>query len=196
MTPPFETFAPLTAQPHIFHAFTQRTTADTKAGDYEQNLVRSFGYEHFARAEQTHGNGVALVTKPGTYLAVDALVTTAPCLPLLIRYADCAPIFLVAPQAIGLIHSGKKGTLTNVVAATVAAMPARPADILALIGPSIGPCHYDLDLWTSIENQLRAAGVRTIHNERRCTACHLENYFSYRSERGKTGRMFALLALR
>lgn len=195
MTPPFETFAPLTAHPHIFHAFTQRTAADTKADDYEQHLVRSFGYEQFARAEQTHGNGVALVTQPGNFPAVDALITTVPDLPLLIRCADCAPVFLVAPHAIGLIHSGKKGTLANVVGAAVAAMPARPADILAFIGPSIGPCHYDMDIWTPIEQQLRAAGVNDVHNPRRCTACHLDRYFSYRAEKGHTGRMFALLAL-
>lgn len=199
MTPPFEIFAPLNALPFIFHAFTQRTTADTKAGDYEQNLVHSFGYEQFARADQPHGNSVAVIQSESGILAAtgaDALVTVVPRLPLLIRCADCAPIFLVAPQAIGLIHSGKKGTLANVAGAAVAAMPARPADILAVIGPSIGPCHYDMDLWTPLEAQLRAAGVRNIHNERRCTACHLDKYFSYRAERGHTGRMFALLALR
>lgn len=193
---PFETFAPLNEVPFLLHAFTQRTAADTKAGDYEQQLVRSFGYDRFARAEQIHGNGVALVTQPGAYPAVDALITTVPGLPLLIRCADCASIFLVAPQAIGLVHSGKNGTLANVAGAAVAAMPARPADILAVIGPCIGPCHYDMDLWTPLEEQLRTAGVRNIHNERRCTACHLDLYYSYRAERGRTGRLFALLALR
>jgi copper oxidase (laccase) domain-containing protein len=196
VTPPFETFAPLTAQPHIFHAFTQRTDADTKAPDYEPNLLRAFGHENYARAEQPHGNAVAVVTQPGSHPGVDALVTTVVGLPLLIRCADCAPVFLVAPDAIALIHSGKKGALANVAGATVAVMPASPEQILAVIGPSIGPCHYDMDLWTPIENQLRAAGVRQICNERRCTACHLDKYFSYRAELGQTGRMFALLALR
>jgi copper oxidase (laccase) domain-containing protein len=198
VTPPFETFAPLDALPHIFHAFTQRTAADTKSDDYEANLVRSFGYEQFARAEQPHSNAVAVVTKPGTFSGVDALVTVMRGLPLVIRCADCAPIFLVdrVTPAIGLVHSGKRGVLANVAGAAVAAMPARPGDILAVIGPCIGPCHYDMDLWTPIENQLRAAGVRDIHNERRCTACHLDKYFSYRAERGQTGRMFALLVLR
>ncbi len=197
-----ETFAPLDALPFVFHAFTQRTDADTKAGDYEQRLVRSFGYEQFARAEQPHGNRVAIVGAASvprlSFPDVDALVTTVRGLPLLIRCADCAPIFLVdrATPAIALIHSGKKGVLANVAGAAVAAMPSRPADILAVIGPSIGPCHYDMDLWTPIENQLRTAGVRDIHNARCCTACHLDKYFSYRAERGHTGRMFALLALR
>lgn len=197
MTPSFETFAPLAAFPFLFHIFTQRTNADTKADNYDQRLVRSFGYEEFARAEQTHGNGVAIVTRPGNYPGVDALITTVPCLLLLIRCADCAPVYLVdlVTRTIALIHSGKKGTLANVVGATVAAMPSRPADLLAVIGPSIGPCHYDMDIWTPIENQLRAAGVRDIHNKHRCTACHLDRYFSYRAERGQTGRMFALLAI-
>jgi hypothetical protein len=197
VTSSFETFAPLAALPFLFHAFTQRTEADTKAGDYEQQLVRSFGYEGFARAEQPHGNGVACVTKPGSYPFVDALVTNVPGLPLLVRCADCAPVFLVdrVTRAIALVHSGKKGTLANVVGATVTAMPSRPADLLAVIGPCIGPCHYDMDIWTPIEDQLRAAEVGEIHNVRRCTACHLDRYFSYRAEKGQTGRMFALLAI-
>jgi len=193
-----ETFAPLNALPFLFHAFTQRTDADTQAHDYEQRLVVSLGYSRFARAEQIHGNGVAVVTCPGDYRGVDALVTVTCGLPLLIRCADCAPIFLVdrATPALALIHCGKKGLFANVVRAAVAAMPSRPSDLLAVIGPCIGPCHYEVDLWSAIEQQLRAAGVRDIHNERRCTACHLDRYFSYRAERGQTGRMFALAALR
>lgn len=195
MTPPFETFAPLNALP-----FTQRTT-DLD----EHHIVRSFGYDQFARAEQPHGNGVAIANKINvgaasaprlSFPGVDALITTATGLPLVIRCADCAPVFLVAPNAIGLVHSGKRGTLANVAGATVAAMPSPPEQILAVIGPSIVPCHYDMDLWTPIEKQLRAAGVRDIHNTRCCTACHLDKYFSYRAEHGHTGRMFALLALR
>jgi copper oxidase (laccase) domain-containing protein len=198
--PAYETFTPLAALPHIFHAFTLRTDADTKSPAYEQQLVAAFGYHHFARAEQTHGNNVALVTTPGHHTVADALITRTRHLPLLIRCADCAPIFLVAPHAIGLIHSGKKGTLANIVAPTVAAMQrdlhVAPADLIAVIAPSIGPCHYDLDLWTPLETQLRNAGIHHVHNERRCTACHLDRYFSYRAEKGQTGRMFSILALR
>jgi copper oxidase (laccase) domain-containing protein len=125
---------------------------------------------------------------------VDALITWQPDLPLVIRCADCAPVFIVdrTTPAIALIHSGKKGTLANVVGATLQKMTG---DCLAVIGPSIGPCHYEMDIWAGIEQQLREAGVRDIHNPRICTACRLDRYFSYRAEKGQTGRMFAVLAL-
>jgi len=198
VTPPFETFDPLAELPFLFHAFTLRTDAPTRDDNYEQRLAAAFGYEQWARAEQTHGNGVAFVTAAGAYPGVDALVTTVVGLLLVIRCADCAPVFLVdrVRPAIALVHSGKKGTLANVVGATVAAMPSHPSDLLAFIGPSIGPCHYDMDIWTPIEQQLRAAGVREVYNPRQCTACRLDRYFSYRAEKGRTGRLFALLSLR
>ena len=53
----------------------------------------------------------------------------------------------------------------------------------------------EVDLWAGLEGQLQAAGVTAIHNPRRCTACDLDRYFSYRAEKGRTGRMLALLAL-
>jgi hypothetical protein len=52
-----------------------------------------------------------------------------------------------------------------------------------------------MDIWSDLEGQLRQAGVNDVHNPRVCTACHLDRYFSYRAEKGKTGRMFAVLAL-
>ena len=189
----FETFAPLANWPH---AFTLRNPSDdTRAADFPSQFARVLGYSEFAAAEQPHGNGVVVVDQPGTVAGVDALITRRRGLPLIIRCADCAPVFIVdrATSAIALIHSGKKGTLANVVGATVAAL--QPQAGVAFIGPCIGLCHYELDLWAGIEAQLRAAGITEIHNPRICTACHLDRYYSYRAERGQTGRMFALLAL-
>jgi copper oxidase (laccase) domain-containing protein len=212
-----EQFGPLSGLPWLFHAFSLRTSADTRAETYEAQVAASFGYRQFARADQPHGNGVAVVgpealattpaADPATsqvlpYSGVDALVTNRPGVLLLIRCADCAPVYLVDPgtRAIGLVHSGRKGTLANVVGQTVALLQRQfgtdPGRLRAYVGPSIGPCHYDMDLWTPIEHQLRAAGVRDLHLPRRCTACHLDCYYSYRAEKGQTGRHFALLALR
>ena len=189
----FETFAPLVGFPH---ALTLRQATDeTRTAGFPAEFAQTLGYSSFAAAEQTHGNGVAVVDQPGTVGGVDALITRQPGLPLIIRCADCGPVFIIdrTAPAIALIHSGKKGTLANVVGATVAAL--RPRDGVAFIGPSIGPCHYEMDLWTEIEGQLRAAGITEVYNPRICTACHLDRYYSYRAERGQTGRMFALLAL-
>lgn len=195
---PFETFAPLDALPCVRHAFSLRTRHDTRSETFAGRFVRQLGYETFAAAEQPHGNGVAVVshcslsTPDATLPGVDALVTRQRGLPLVIRCADCAPVFLVDRRApaIALIHAGKKGTQAGVVANALKHIDAD----FAFIGPSIGPCHYEMDLWTAIERQL--AGVAEIHNPRVCTACHLDRYFSYRAEKGHTGRMFAVLCLR
>jgi copper oxidase (laccase) domain-containing protein len=202
----WETFAPLRQLPFIAHAFTLRTSDDTKADEFEGRALTALGFSlgRFVSAEQTHGHGVAVVfeTTGERVPLVDALATSVKNLPLVIRCADCAAVFLVdcRSPAIALIHSGRKGTLANIVGNTLITMGQRfgtqPSDCLAFISPSIGPCHYDMDIWGGIEEQLREAGVHDIHNPRVCTACHLDRYFSYRAEKGQTGRMFAVLALK
>ena len=202
---PFETFAPLSELSLIHHAFTQRTADDTKVDEFEERFVIAQGFspDSYASAEQPHGNTITVPGKGARRVPhADALATCETGLPLVVRCADCAAVYVVDRQtpAIALIHSGKKGTLGNIVGHTVFRMQmefdTHPHDCLAFIGPSIGPCHYELDIWSGIERQLHDAGVREIHNPRVCTACHLDRYFSYRAEKGKTGRMFALLALR
>ena len=191
----FETFAPLTGFPN---AFTLRDPGtDTRSENFPAQIAATLCYSNYAMAEQPHGHGIAIVEQPGFYAGVDALITQHPGLPLLVRCADCAPIFLINRRvpAVALIHSGKQGTLANIAGQTVRALPGIPQDWLAYIGPCIGPCHYEMDLWTGIETQLRAAGLTEIHNPRVCTACHLDRYYSYRAERGQTGRMFGLLVL-
>ena len=188
-----ETFASLTGYPH---GFTIRDSADdTRAADFPSQVAHAHGFTDFVMAKQIHGVGVAIVQQPGLVTGVDALITRQRGLPLIIRCADCAPVFIIdrATPAIALIHSGKRGTLANIIGATVQMLC--PRDGFAVIGPCIGPCHYEMDLWAGIETQLRAAGISEIHNPRCCTACQLDRYYSYRAERGQTGRMFALLAL-
>lgn len=188
-----ETFPQLAGYPH---GFTMRDPVDdTLAADFSAQVAQTHGFTGFATAEQVHGDGVAIVQQPGMVAGVDALITRQRGLPLLIRCADCAPVFLIdrATPAVALIHSGKRGTLANIISATVRMLC--PHNGFAVIGPCICPCHYEMDLWSDIEAQLHAAGITEIHNLRRCTACHLDRYYSYRAERGQTGRMFALLAL-
>ena len=101
---------------------------------------------------------------------------------------------------------------------------SNPKDIVAGIGPSIGVDHYEvgaevvaqfrekfgteadqmlqtrngsayLDLWASNSIQLQKAGVDQIQVSGVCTACHLDDWFSHRAEKGKTGRFGALMAL-
>jgi len=105
-----ETFAPLAGYPH---GFTVRDPADdTRAAAFPAQVAHAHGFTGVAMAEQIHGTGVAVVHQPGWVAGVDALITRQRGLPLLIRCADCAPVFLIdrATPAIALIHSGKQGT--------------------------------------------------------------------------------------
>jgi len=198
----FETFAPLDQLGFIVHAFSLRTVEDTKADDFQQRFVESLGFANFARAGQPHGARIGHVSFSTCIKDVDGLVTRTPNLPLVVRCADCAAVFIAdrTTPAIGLVHSGKKGTEARIATQALVAMQrdfgTTPHDCLAFISPSIGPCHYEMDIWSAIEQQLRDSGVRQIHNPRICTACHLDRYFSYRAEKGKTGRMLAVLALK
>jgi hypothetical protein len=128
MTVPFETFAPLAAIPCVTHAFTLRTDADTKAEGFQDAVVRAVGFHPHdeAWAEQTHGNQVAVVEEPGYVPVADALVTRERGLPLAVRCADCAAVYMVdrRTRAIGLAHSGKRGTQTNIVGNMLATMRA------------------------------------------------------------------------
>jgi hypothetical protein len=147
------------------------------------------------------------------------------------RFADCVPILAFDPErkAIGIAHAGWKGTLAKAGPAMVEAMnihfSSRPQDIRIVLGPSIGPDHYEigqdvvsgvervfkgqserillrhngrtsLDLWTANRLLLEGVGVEKIEVAAICTACHPEDWFSHRAERGRTGRFGALIGLR
>jgi YfiH family protein len=142
----------------------------------------------------------------------DGLWTDEPDLPILAMSADCLPIALVRAgtkrPAVSVLHAGWRGLLEGIVAAGVDALGAGP--LAAAIGPGIGPCCYEvgeevaapyrerfgddvvrerrLDLWTSAERALRAAGVEHVHRVDRCTACEPETFFSHRRDAGRTGR--------
>jgi YfiH family protein len=160
----------------------------------------------------------------------DGMVTDKPELTLFMRFADCVPVLLYDPQrrAVGIVHAGWKGTLARIAARAVAHMEesfgSRAQDMLAAIGPSIGPDHYPvgaevveraraafakdearllteregevcLDLWLANMLALQEAGVHSIEVAGLCTACHTGDWFSHRGEHGRTGRFGAMIAL-
>ena len=100
---------------------------------HEEIVRREFGRAQWWRAEQVHGDGVALVPGPETKMAgdglpvvpaVDGLITAAPGEVLGIYVADCGAIWLADRRtgAVGLLHSGKKGTELNILGKAVALM--------------------------------------------------------------------------
>jgi YfiH family protein len=190
----------------LLHGFSTRSSQPLEQLDAELNSAfRAAGFPmgEAVHAEQPHGNKVAVVTGPvvGRIPEVDALATATPGLPLVVRVADCGPVFFYDPvrRAIALAHSGRRGTEGNIVAATMEALSqnfgSNPADLIVQLGPCIRPPHYEVDFAAEIGRQARAAGAIHFHDEGACTARHLKRYYSYRAEKGKTGRMWAVLML-
>lgn len=130
-------------------------------GDARDNVRRNVGLA-FAALErdpaskadlwQVHSARVVVADEPNGPRdhvgQADALITDRADVTLLLRFADCLPIVLYDPRrpAVGLVHAGWRGSLKKVAAAAVAAMSeqygSRPADLVAGIGPGVGPCHY------------------------------------------------------
>ena len=163
--------------------------------------------------------------------ACDALITDRPGITLLIRVADCVPILAYDPvrRVVAVVHAGWKGTLAGAAAETVATMRVRYGcsvpDVLAGIGPSIGPCCFEVgrevaerflrtpegkgsvhiragtavvDLQEVNRRQLLRCGLlpERIEMSGICTACRSDIFFSYRGEQGKTGRFGLFAGLR
>jgi copper oxidase (laccase) domain-containing protein len=98
-----------------------------------------------------------------------------------------------------LLHSGKKGTELGIVREGIHTLTERtrkePDEFLAVVGPCIRPPCYEVDFAADIRKQALKAGITEIHDAGICTACHPERYYSYRREKGLTGRMLATLTL-
>ena len=165
-----------------------------------------------------------------SYRQADIILTDQRDVTLFMRFADCVPIMVQDPRngVIGIAHAGWMGTLRDVAIATVEAMKknygSNPADIIACIGPSIGPDHYEIgadvilqvmqkfedeselvlkshngkihfNLWETNRLLLERAGVQNIEVCGICTACNTKDWFSHRAEKGRTGRFGALICL-
>jgi copper oxidase (laccase) domain-containing protein len=159
----------------------------------------------FVTAQQVHGRRIGVVeaaTADGTcFDGCDGLITNRRGVCLGIYVADCCAVFIVDPvrQAIGLVHSGKKGTELGIVSHAIGAMEehwgSRAADLVVQLSPCIRPPYYETDFAGEIVRQANGLGVTAVHDCGVCTACDLDRYYSYRAEKGRTGRMLAFLAL-
>ena len=181
---------------------------------------------------QVHGTAVHVVG-PGAAVEggppqsppeADAAVIQVPNRALLVQVADCQPVLIFDPcrRVVAAVHSGWRGSIDNVIGRTVAVMTGdfgcRPQDMVAGIGPSLGPCcaefvHYrrelpepfwkyrrgthHFDFWTASRAQLTVAGVpnAAIETGAICTRCHPHLFFSYRHTH-RTGRFGAVIGLR
>ncbi len=142
--------------------------------------------------------------------AVDGHATAEPSLPLLVFVADCVPVALAGPGGVAMLHCGWRGFAAGIVASGVKAVGATQA----AIGPSIGPCCYEvgegvlaafaglgdgvargrmLDLPEVARRLLCQAGVERVESSGLCTGCEAELFFSHRRDAGRTGRQAGLI---
>ncbi len=207
-----------------------------RVAENKTRALAAFGrpVESLFEVWQVHGCRVAIAHAPRSpqtpLQQADAILTNRPELTLLMRFADCVPILLYDPRrkVIGLVHAGWQGTAKGTVLVAVQQMQAqygsRPEEVLAAIGPSIGPDHYEvgqdvvcalrqamgergeaflarrdghvlLDLWAANRWWLERAGVHQVEIAALCTACHAEDWYSHRATHGRTGRFGVMIAL-
>jgi YfiH family protein len=218
----------LSAVAGLVHGFEQRAPHDGK-GTHEEGcarLARALGGSgSLLLLRQVHGAEVVEAPWEGTPEA-DAALATSPGWLLGIKTADCLPVLLVDParRLVAAAHAGWRGTAAGVAARAVDALVAhgsRPADLLAAVGPGIGPCCYEvgeevraafgpagaasfrpgpggrprLDLRAANARQLIEAGLRleAIHHVADCTRCRADLYHSYRRDGRAAGRMISFV---
>jgi YfiH family protein len=178
-------------------------------------LARELGVA-FAYGRQVHGCGVLVADRANDPelepAEADAVVTDADGVGAMVLTADCVPIAIARAGAVAMVHAGWQGLARGVIAAAASALgtPHRGGPMAAAIGPSAGPCCYEvgdelrarfaeygpevwngrrLDLWAIARRQLATAGVATVHELGLCTICSsAEMFFSHRRDGGVTGR--------
>ena len=236
---------PALASPLLFHGVFNRLGGVSQApwdsrnvsfglGDRPEHVLanrerikKRLSCAHLVSAGQVHGSNVYIVKeKPGEDLEVngfDALITNLSGIGLMIQQADCQAVMLFDPEkrAVGIAHAGWRGSVADIISMTVSAMhqvyATDPADLIAAVSPSLGPCCAEFvnystelpesfhdyqvrpnyfDFWAISHDQLCSAGVRAenIHAARICTQCN-QDYFSYRREK-ETGRFASVIGLR
>jgi YfiH family protein len=217
--------------PGLVHGFEQRLgPAGWEERDESRRRVAQAlaGSGRLQLLKQVHGCHVQAAPWEGRPEA-DASVADEAGLILGIETADCQPILLVDPvrRRVAAAHAGWRGTAAGVARETVAAMVARgsrPADIVAVLGPSIGACCYEvgeelraefgpeggdffrpgprgkphLDVRAANLRQLQQAGLvpAHIHDVTDCTMCRADLYHSYRREGRGAGRMISFIGVR
>jgi len=218
------------------HLFSTRLRSESPTGDPDYSAIAAcfdVRASDVRRVRQVHGRDVAIV-RPGavtTVVDADAVVSVDSSSVASVRVADCVPILLADRhgRAVAAVHAGWRGTAAGVVEAAIEALdqvgvPA--SDVIAAIGPSIGPCCYQvdaavrdvfltrdatseawfttdadpgrwrLDLWRANRSQLKSCGVDTIESAAACTADGLSHWYSFRKEGNRAGRMVAAIRLR
>lgn len=243
MNPHPEWLVPDWPAPLRVRAFVTTRVGGVSTGDYaSMNLGLSSGdaAENVARNRaivrrvlpgdpvwlaQVHGVDVADLDAPGgpERPRADAAVTATPGRVAVVLTADCMPLFFCdrAGRRVAVAHAGWRGMSAGVIESAVRAVAADPADVLAWMGPAIGPDAFEVgpevkeaferhdpaahdgfapgrpgklmaDLYALARRRLRKAGVREVRGGNFCTFSDRARFFSYRRAQ-QSGRMGAFI---
>ena len=134
------------------HLFTTRLELSATP-DYAR-LARAAGVERVVTLRQVHGSAVCVIRDGSSLPAVppeaDVLVSNAVDVAIAVRAADCVPILMADPAtgAVAAVHAGWRGTAARAAASALEALRrefgTQPTNVVAAIGPSIGPCCYQV----------------------------------------------------
>lgn len=216
--PLIEVFPALSAIDGLVHGFTLRhpeidvrTDRDVAIARLEEHFCEclsalGISREDVATGQQVHGNHVEIVageSLPGHphFPDTDGLATRVAGQYLGIFVADCGAVFIADPvkRASAMLHSGKKGTELGItgeaIRKMVEAFDSDPEDLIVQLAPCIRPPAYEIDFASRIVEDAIEAGVpeAQVHDCGICTSSDLERYYSYRIEKGKTGRLFGVI---
>jgi len=175
--------------------------------------------------EQVHGTAVVVAETVSAPVTADAAWSRQPGRACVVMTADCLPVLLCdqAGTVVAAAHAGWRGLAAGVISATVAQLATPPTELLAWLGPAIGPDAFEVgkevraaflaldegntvcfrpspagrwmaDLYELARRQLRGLGISAVYGGDSCTFSEPERFFSYRRE-SRTGRMASLIWL-
>lgn len=175
--------------------------------------------------QQVHGTTVVDAAAPGGVLQADAAYACQPGVVCVVLTADCLPLLLCdrAGTRVAAAHAGWRGLAAGVIEQTVTALDRPAGELLAWLGPAIGPAAYRVgsevrdafvdhdaqaatafnaasdgswqaDLYQLARLRLAGCGVRAVFGGNHCTFTESERFFSYRRD-GVTGRIASLVWL-
>jgi polyphenol oxidase len=208
--PPFDTLnlGRLTGDPNV-RENRHRLGAALGIDPWRVLIGRQVHQAHVRRHEGPTEPSAFAEPAPGLAEA-DGHATERPGLVPLVFVADCLPVALAGESGVAMIHCGWRGMAAGIVKRGVEQAGATAA----AIGPSIGPCCYEvgdevrevftglgdgiadgrmLDLREVARRLLADAGVERVEISDLCTSCHPELFFSHRRDRGRTGRQAGLV---
>lgn len=217
-----------------YDTFNLGTHVGDRAASVARNrrLLRSAvpGLKRLQWLNQVHGTRVITVTagdEPLRRRQADAGCIMHPGDAVAVLTADCLPVFLCARdgRVAAAVHAGWRGLLNGVLENSVHATGRKGPELLAWLGPAIGPCCFEIgddvraaflaesataeafipvpgkpgkslmDIYAVARRRLQAVGVDAIYGGAQCTVCEHRHFYSYRRD-GVTGRMASLIYLK